>query len=69
MGKKKNKSKKIKQQDEADIFGCNTEGLGVLASSDLLDELDSMDPTERQYFMEELSVRSDFWDESGVFYE
>jgi hypothetical protein len=29
-----------------------------------------MDPMEREIFMEELSVRSDFWDEeTEVFYE
>ena len=46
-----------------DIFGSN------LGDLNLLDEIDSMDPTERQYFMEELAIRSDFWDESEVLYE
>jgi proteasome lid subunit RPN8/RPN11 len=66
------KSKKSKQAEEADIFGSDgSEEQSVFADYDLLSEIDSMDPMERQYFMEELSVRSDFWQEqeSEVFYE
>lgn len=62
------KSKKSKQPE--DVFGSDgLENFGSLADHDLLSEIDSMDPMERQYFMEELSIRSDFWDESEVLYE
>jgi len=67
-GKSKNSSGK--QQDEIDIFGNNGfEETSVFTSHDLLGEIDSMDPMEREIFMEELSVRSDFWDETEVLYE
>jgi proteasome lid subunit RPN8/RPN11 len=36
-----------------------------LSSDDLIAEIDQMDPIEREIFMEELSVRSDFWNEEG----
>jgi len=63
-------SKKSKQTEEADVFGSDGfESLGSLADQDLLSEIDSMDPIERQYLMEELAIRSDFWDESEVLYE
>jgi len=59
-----------KQQDEIDIFGNNGfEDTSVFSSQDLLGEIDSMDPMEREMFMEELSVRSDFWNETEVLYE
>ncbi|MFC1675531.1 hypothetical protein ACFL3G_00535 [Planctomycetota bacterium] len=59
-----------KQQDETDIFGNNGfEETSVFTNQDLLSEIDSMEPMEREMFMEELSVRSDFWDESEVIYE
>ncbi len=59
-----------KQEDETDIFGNNGfEETSVFSSQDLLGEIDSMEPMEREIFMEELSVRSDFWDESEVIYE
>ena len=68
-GKSKNSSGK--QQDEIDIFGNNGfEETSVFTSHDLLGEIDSMDPMEREIFMEELSVRNDFWDEeTEVLYE
>ena len=52
------------------LFG-NDEMHNNLTSLDLLLEIDSMDPAERQYFMEELAIRSSFWDEyeSEVTYE
>ncbi len=58
------KSKRSKQTEEADVFG-NTgfDHLSDLAGEDLLSEIDSMAPMEREYFLEELSIRSDFWDE------
>lgn len=61
-----------KHQKNVDVFGSDGfDGLSNLSGEDLLSELDSMDPMEREYFMEELSIRSDFWDEyeSEVFYE
>jgi len=66
----KSKSTSGKQQDETDIFG-NTgfEETSVFTSQDLLSEIDSMEPMEREMFMEELAIRSDFWDESEVIYE
>jgi proteasome lid subunit RPN8/RPN11 len=64
------KSKKSKLTEEADVFGSDGfDDLSDLAGEDLLSEIDSMDPMEREYFMEELSIRSDFWDESEVSYE
>ena len=66
----KSKSTSEKQQDEVDIFGGNGfEETSVFTNQDLLGEIDSMEPMEREMFMEELSVRSDFWDESEVIYE
>jgi len=53
-----------KQEDELEIFGNDGfEETSVFSSQDLLGEIDSMEPMEREMFMEELSVRSDFWDE------
>ena len=56
---------------EKSIFGSDNFGRDPLFSSeDLLSEIDQMDPTERDIFMDELAVRSDFWDEeTEVFYE
>ena len=66
----KSKSTSGKQEDEVDIFGGNGfEETSVFTNQDLLGEIDSMEPMEREMFMEELSVRSDFWDESEVIYE
>ena len=61
-----------KQEDQVEIFGSDgSEKLLEYADYDLLSEIDSMDPMERQYFMEELAIRSDFWNEyeSEVLYE
>ena len=66
----KSKSTSGKQQDETDIFGNNGfEETSIFTSQDLLSEIDSMEPMEREIFMEELAIRSDFWDESEVIYE
>ena len=66
----KSKSTSGKQEDEIDIFGNNGfEETSVFTSQDLLGEIDSMEPMEREMFMEELAIRSDFWDESEVIYE
>lgn len=38
-------------------------GFSLLTSDDLITEVDKMDPAERQLFMDELAVRSDFWEQ------
>ena len=59
-----------KQEDELEVFGNNDfEETSVFTSQNLLSEIDSMEPMEREIFMEELAIRSDFWDESEVIYE
>ena len=57
-------------QKEFEPFGCeNFSGASLFSSDDLLSEIDQMDPMEREIFMDELAVRSDFWDEeTEVFY-
>lgn len=65
-------SNKKRRSREADVFGSDEpDEFELFTGDDLLSEIDSMDPMEREYFMEELSIRSDFWDEdeSGVDYE
>jgi len=59
-------------QAEMEVFG--SDGFDSISSAnpeDLIEELELMHPLERQTFMEELAVRSDFWDEyeSEVLYE
>lgn len=50
--------------EEESIFGSTFENYGEYYSGeDLLEEIDRMDPAERQAFMDELAVHSDFWDE------
>jgi proteasome lid subunit RPN8/RPN11 len=65
----KSKKDSGKQEDELDIFGNNGFEETFFTSQDLLGEIDSMEPMEREIFMEELAIRSDFWDESEVLYE
>lgn len=66
----KTKKSKTVEVEEIGVFGSNGfDDLSDLTGEDLLSEIDSMDPMEREYFMEELSIRSDFWDESEVLYE
>ncbi|MFC1677827.1 hypothetical protein ACFL3G_12305, partial [Planctomycetota bacterium] len=59
------------QQQEIGVFGSEDfGGVSQYSNQDLLSEIDAMDPMEREIFMEELSVKSDFWDEeTEVFYE
>ena len=60
------------QLEEAEVFGSTGfDSLSVSSSEDMIEELEQMDPSERQAFMDELAVRSDFWDEyeSEVLYE
>jgi hypothetical protein len=54
---------------EADIFGGQELfQQPILAPDDLLEEIDSMDPLEREFFMQELAIRSQYWNlESEVF--
>ena len=42
-----------------------------ITSEELLSEIDLMEPMERQAFMEELAIRSNYWDEyeGKVLYE
>ena len=56
----KSKKSKTAQPEEIGGFSC---------PEDLMEELELMHPSERQAFMDELAVRSDFWDESEVLYE
>jgi proteasome lid subunit RPN8/RPN11 len=58
------------KKDESRLFDDDVHDKTlVFSSEDLLSEIDQMDPLERQFFMDELAVRSDFWDEeSEVFY-
>ena len=58
----KSKKSKTTQSEEIGVFG---------SPEDLMEELELIHPSERQAFMDELAVRSDFWDESEseVFYE
>jgi len=67
----KSKQTSDETQQEVGIFGSEDfGGVSQYSNQDLLSEIDAMDPMEREIFMEELSVRSDFWDEeSEVFYE
>jgi len=49
--------------------GKNSGSISLLSSDDLIAEIDQMDPIERQIFMDELAIRSDFWDaENEVLY-
>ena len=62
---------KTNQQQEIGTYG--SESVGSVAdylNQNLLSEIEQMAPMERDIFMDELAVRSDFWDEEGeVFYE
>jgi len=67
----KSKQTSDSQQQEIGVFGSESfDGVSQYSNQDLLSEINQMDPMEREIFMEELSVRSDFWDEeTEVFYE
>ena len=66
----KSKKSKLAKEEEIGVFG-NTELAEMPASSpeDILEELEQMHPADRQEFMNELAIRSDFWDETEVFYD
>lgn len=47
----------------------NDKDFSILTGDDLLEEIEKMAPIEREIFMDELAIRSDFWDqESEVLY-
>ena len=54
----------VKPKEHVDIFG-GTDSMQTLGitSEELLTEVDLMDPMERQVFIDELAIRSNFWDE------
>ena len=69
---RKSKRSQGAELEEADVFGSTGfDSLSVCSGEDMIEELEQMDPAERQAFMDELAVRSDFWDEceSEVLYE
>ena len=58
-----------KPKQETDLLGQNQlVGVPQLSSEDMLSEIDRMEPVEREMFMNELAIRSDFWDEEGQVY-
>lgn len=61
-----------KPKEYAELLG-GTESFKMsdITSEELLSEIDLMDPIERQAFMEELAIRSNYWDEyeGKVLYE
>ena len=64
------KKKKTKTNEEDFFGGQDLCAASQYSDQELLAEIDAMDPMERENFMEELSVRSDFWDdETEVFYD
>jgi len=62
-----NKEQAVSQKQScSELFARKSSGeVSFLSSDDLIAEIDKMDPIEREIFMEELSVRSDFWNEEG----
>lgn len=66
------KKSKTSQPEEIGVFGnTDFDTISVSCPENLIEELELMHPSERQAFMDELAVRSDFWDEyeSEVIYE
>jgi len=60
----KEKKTKAQQENEVEVFGGSDEFQDTMFSSeDLMEELEMMHPAQRQAFMDELAVKSDFWDE------
>jgi len=58
------KEAKAKEKEPTDIFGgTETYEMSGVSSEELLEEIDMMEPMERQMFMDELAIRSDFWNE------
>ena len=68
----KSKNSKTPQPEEIGVFGSSGfDTLSCSCTEDLIEELELMPPAERHAFMDELALRSDFWDEyeSEVLYE
>jgi len=66
----KSKKSKTAEAEEIGVFGSTDfDTMSVSCPDDLIEELELMHPSERQAFMDELAVRSDFWDETEVLYE
>jgi proteasome lid subunit RPN8/RPN11 len=66
----KEKMTKVQQENETGIFGGQDFGSASgYSNQELLAEIEQMDPMDREIFMEELAVESDFWNESEVLYE
>jgi len=60
----KEKEAKAQQENEVEVFGGSDDFQDTMFSSeDLMEELEMMHPAQRQAFMDELAVKSDFWDE------
>ncbi|MFA6424714.1 MAG: hypothetical protein WCW64_00845 [Phycisphaerae bacterium] len=56
----------LQKQSCSNLFAKKSSSeVSFLSSDDLIAEIDKMDPIEREIFMEELSVRNDFWNEEG----
>ncbi len=54
----------IKPKEQVEIFGDTTPiQTSLMTSEDLLSEIEQMDPDERQVLMDQLAIRSDFWEE------
>jgi hypothetical protein len=52
------------KQSSSDLLGGKNSGsISLLSSDDLIAEIDKMDPLEREIFMDELAIRSNFWNE------
>jgi len=57
-------SKEPPAKEKTDPFGSTDSCLlPDMSPEELLDEIDQMDPLDRQVFMNELAIRSDFWEE------
>jgi len=67
----KSKKSPDAEPEEIGIFGNDSFSSTFCNSpEDMIEELELMHPAERQAFMDELAVRSDFWEEeTEVFYE
>lgn len=54
----------VKPKEQTEVFGGTVPmQTSPFTSDDLLNEIDLMDPMERQVLMDELAIRSNFWDE------
>jgi proteasome lid subunit RPN8/RPN11 len=54
------------KQPSADLLPMKSSGsISLLSSDDLIAEIDMMNPVEREIFMEELAIRSEFWNEEN----